>query len=108
MKCRYNLPTRSLKASGSKAGAFLLTATGRGCSAEQRAVEATSNGAFFCHPKAEKNYTMISFITFDGKTVLKSTHIQGSKINISGLANEIYVIKISGLNHPIYGRFIKQ
>ena len=62
---------------------------------------------------SENNFTYksVSFITPDGKTVLKQpVSNTGSEtvFNISGLANGIYLIRVDGLNEQLFGRFIKQ
>jgi len=62
-------------------------------------------------PVNDGSYTSISFITLDGKVALYQSVSTGNVengIDISGLANGIYVIRIDGLNGKLYSRFIKQ
>ena len=62
-------------------------------------------------PDNNSNYTSISFITLDGKIALNQTISNEEKeinLNVSGLANGVYLIKIEGLIDQLYGRFIKQ
>jgi len=62
-------------------------------------------------PVNDGSYTSLSFITTDGKVALRqpiTTGITENNVNISGLANGIYVIRIEGSNGPLYSRFIKQ
>jgi glucosylceramidase len=57
------------------------------------------------------NYTTIRFITVDGKTALSKTISKQTMVNdidVSGLANGIYLIRVDGLNNNLVGRFIKE
>jgi hypothetical protein len=62
-------------------------------------------------PRNGFNYTTIRFITVDGKTALTKTlsnlNIEND-IDVSGLSNGIYLIRVDGLNNNLVGRFIKQ
>ena len=57
------------------------------------------------------NYRTIRFITVDGKTALTKTISNlnmENDIDVSGLSNGIYLIRVEGLNNNLVGRFIKQ
>jgi len=62
-------------------------------------------------PDNDSNYKSISFITMDGKIALNkflSNEKNEVVLNISALANGIYLIKINGSFDQLYSRFIKQ
>ena len=62
-------------------------------------------------PENGVNYSSVRFISLDGKTALHQSIPTGSiekRIDVTSLANGIYVVRIDGANNPLYGRFIKQ
>jgi glucosylceramidase len=62
-------------------------------------------------PQNGFNYTTIRFITVDGKTALTKTISKQNlenDIDVSGLSDGIYLIRVDGLNNNLVGRFIKQ
>ncbi|MDD4969303.1 MAG: glycoside hydrolase family 30 beta sandwich domain-containing protein [Paludibacter sp.] len=62
-------------------------------------------------PGDETNYTTIRFSTLNGKMVLNQSIAATNGVtivNVSNLANGIYLIRIDGLSDHLYGRFIKQ
>jgi len=62
-------------------------------------------------PTIGSNYTTIRFITVDGKTALTKTISKQTMVNdidVSGLSNGIYLIRVDGLKNNLVGRFIKE
>jgi glucosylceramidase len=62
-------------------------------------------------PQNNSGYYSIRFISPDGKIALHQTLSdikRGNSINVSGLANGVYLIQLVGPADELYGRFIKQ
>ncbi|MDP4239794.1 MAG: glycoside hydrolase family 30 beta sandwich domain-containing protein [Bacteroidota bacterium] len=60
---------------------------------------------------SDSNYKSVSFITLDGKIALNqpvSSESSINSVNVSGLVNGVYLVKMDGMNDCLYGRFIKQ
>ena len=63
------------------------------------------------HRENSKSYKSVSFIALDGKTMLSQPILNDgteSSINVSALANGVYMVKVVGNGELYYGRFIKQ